>query len=389
MWLWLKLWEVLISWDPRMAMAGHLNPATNRLGLGFQPTAPNGDLHQMNRIAVRMHSYIQMHVWHVCMYRILQDYDKHMYNYVYIYIHTHASMSLQSKYMITIESLYLYIYKVPPRNLCFQRFCWPFYSFWGCLFAILLLLPPLPLLLTLVSRRQCGKQVCQGGGHSREVIAISHVRIQCWVESRPWAFAWNLSFVLAFVLLNFVQSRGMFRKHFLHCLIFFFPYITWTNGKVLFQAPHFLQSMRLFWGHVLLQFPTSLGVSSFFFLQQEARWSSSFRHPCQATVQPWVSKSLPIPSLQELSPPKNGSSCAHGEKEGTAAGGSYTWTSKITKHVERGELLQPLQQWRNWSHAGDELRNKEKIARMCTVLCTCQANKHKANKSITQTCWKT
>ena len=97
-------------------------------------------------------------------------------------------------YIYTLQSnvydhnrIIIYIYKkqVPPRNLCFQRFCWPFYSFRGCLFAILLLLPLLPLLVTLVSRRQCGKQVCQGGGHSKEVIAISHVRIECWVESRP------------------------------------------------------------------------------------------------------------------------------------------------------------------------------------------------------------
>lgn len=291
MWLWLKLWEVLISWDPRMAMAGHLNPATNRLGLGFQPTAPNGDLHQMNRIAVRMHSYIQMHVWHVCMYRILQDYDKHMYDYVYIYVYTrlcHCNLSIWS------QSNH-YIYKVPPWNLCFQRFCWPFYSFWGCLFAILLLLPPLPLLLTLVSRRQCGKQVCQGGGHSKEVIAISHVRIECWVESRPWAFAWNLSFVLAFVLFNFVQSRGMFRKNFFHCLKSFFSHITWTNGKVLFQAAQFF-SVRLFLG-------ACTAANSH---QQEART------PRFAVLshRPAMSKSLPIPSLQELSPPKNVSSYA-------------------------------------------------------------------------------
>ena len=197
-------------------------------------------------------------------------------------------MSLQSKYMITIESL---LYMVPPRNLCFQRFCWPFYSFWGCLFAILLLLPLLPLLLTLVSRRQCGKQVCQGGGHSKEVIAIGHVRIQCWVESRPWAFTWNLSFVLAFVLLNFVQSRGMFRKNFLHCPKFFFSIHPVDERESSFSSStFFLQSMRLFWGH-------DTAANSH---QQEARSSSSFRHPCQATVQPWVSKSLPISSLQEL-----------------------------------------------------------------------------------------
>ena len=204
-------------------------------------------------------------------------------------------MSLQSKYMITIESL---LYMVPPRNLCFQRFCWPFYSFWGCLFAILLLLPLLPLLLTLVSRRQCGKQVCQGGGHSKEVIAISHVRIQCWVESRPWAFAWNLSFVLAFVLLNFVQSRGMFRKNFLHCPKFFFSIHPVDERESSFSSSTFFCSQcGFFGGMILLQIPTSKRPvrAPRFAIRVKPRSS----HECQSLCQFPVCKSS-----------KNVSSCA-------------------------------------------------------------------------------
>ena len=56
--------------------------------------------------------------------------------------------------------------------------------FQGCLFVVLLLLPLLPLLLIVVSRRQCGKQVCQGGDHPKEVIAVNHVHIERWVQSR-------------------------------------------------------------------------------------------------------------------------------------------------------------------------------------------------------------
>ena len=107
---------------------------------------------------------------------------------------------------------------------------------------------------------QCGKYVRAG---SREESNRSHVRMKCWVQSRPWAFAWNLSFVLALVLFNSAQEACS--GDFFVLRKVFFPHITWTKRESPFSISTFFCSQcDFFWGMYSCKFPAAWMFHPFF-----------------------------------------------------------------------------------------------------------------------------